>query len=118
MAVSSALIVYQKLKITIMKKLVFLAIAAMLSIGAFAQTPTTSSSDKKQDMKDLRKDIKDVRKDKKERKEDLKEGDKAGAKEETKDIRADKKDIKADAKDLKKDGVKHPIRRAKRQIHK
>ena len=36
---------------------------------------------------------------------------------ETKDIKADKKNIAGDTKDLKNDGVKHPVKRAHRQIH-
>ncbi len=105
-----------------MKKLTIAVAAVLLSIGAFAQTTTpqtttSAQTDKKQDMKDMRKDVKDVRHDKRLRHYEVKHGDKAAAKKETKDIRSDKKEFKGDAKDLRKDGVKHPIKRADRQIH-
>ncbi|MDP4285798.1 MAG: hypothetical protein Q8891_15380 [Bacteroidota bacterium] len=101
-----------------MKKVILTLLVAMLTAGAFAQTTTPApATDKKKDMKDLRKDVRDTRHDKRQRTHDLKEGDKAAARAETKDIRSDKKDIAANTKDLKKDGVKHPIKRAHRQIH-
>jgi hypothetical protein len=105
-----------KLNITIMKKITLFMLGALLTAGAFAQTPATAASDKKEDMKDLRKDIRDVRKDKRELLDAKKDGDKTEVKEIRKDIKEDRKDIKADAKDLRADGVKHPVRRAKRQI--
>lgn len=100
-----------------MKKLTIAVVAVLLSIGAFAQITTPPQSDKKQDIKDVRHDVKDVRHDKRLRHYELKHGDKAEAKKQTKDIRADKRDLKGDAKDLRKDGVKHPIKRASKQIH-
>ena len=100
-----------------MKKIIFASVASLLfSVCAMSQTTTPPVADKKADMQNLRKDIRDVRKDKAARRNELKEGDKADAKELTKDIKADKKDIKADTKDLKADGVKHPVKRAERQI--
>ena len=99
-----------------MKKLLMAAFFTAVTMGAFAQTATPANADKKQDMKDVRHDIRDVNKDKKLRNADLKAGDKVAARAETKDINADKKDIKGDAKDLRHDGVKHPIKRAHRQI--
>jgi len=101
-----------------MKKLFLLSFAAILTCGAFAQTttPTTTSVDKKQDMKDLRTDIRDKRQDKRQRRKDLAAGNKLAAKSMTQDIKAENKDIKADSKDLKADGVKHPVKRADRQI--
>lgn len=100
-----------------MKKAILTLFVGLLTAGAFAQTTTQANTDKKKDMKDLRKDVRDVRQDKRQRTYDLKHGDKALAKAETKDVKADKKDIKGDAKDLKKDGVKHPLKRADKQIH-
>ena len=94
-----------------MKKLFFLIICAGLTFTVSAQ-----DSARKAGMKDLRKDLRDVKKDKKERAADLKAGDKDAAKQETKDIKADKKEIAADAKTLKAKGVKHPVRRAEKQI--
>ena len=53
-----------------MKKITLFILGALLTAGAFAQTPTTATAaDKKADMKDLRKDIRDERKDKRERKQ-------------------------------------------------
>ena len=99
-----------------MKKLTLMVLTAMFTLGAFAQTTTTTQTDKKQDMKDLRKDTRDIRHDKSLRTYEMKHGDKAEAKAETKNIKADKTDRKGDVKDLKADGVKHPMKRADRQI--
>jgi hypothetical protein len=96
-----------------MKKVFFLLIGATLTIGAMAQDST-----RKAGMKDLRKDIRDKRADKVARAADIKAGDKTAAKAETADIKADKKDIQGDKKTLQSEGVKHPIRRADRQIRK
>ncbi len=103
-----------------MKRILFASVAALLfSVSAMAQTGTTTppATDRKADMKDMRKDLTDIRKDRAERRKEIKEGDKDKARELTKDIKADKKDIKNDAKDLRGDGVKHPVKRAERQIH-
>jgi Ni/Co efflux regulator RcnB len=100
-----------------MKKVIFTLLVAMLTAGAFAQTATPATTDKQKDMKDLRKDVRDTRHDKRLKAYELKHGDKTEAKAETKDIKADKKDTKAEVKDLKEDGVKHPLKRADRQIH-
>jgi len=103
-----------------MKKTILTLLVGILTTGAFAQTTapaTTASTDKRKDMKDLRKDVRDERHDKKLRTYEVKHHDKAEAKAETKDINADKKDIHSDAKDLKNDGVKHPLKRADKQIH-
>lgn len=99
-----------------MKKTIIIAASMLLTMGAFAQTTTPAKSEKRQDMRDLRKDIKDVHQDKKERRADIKEGDKSEVKADTRDIRADKKDIHSDRKELKQEGVKHPIKKAHRQI--
>jgi hypothetical protein len=99
-----------------MKKTILTLFVGLLTAGAFAQT-TTPATDKQKDMKDLKSDVRDVRHDKKERAADRKNGDVADAKAETKDIKADKKDMKGDVKDLKEDGVKHPLKKADRQIH-
>jgi Ni/Co efflux regulator RcnB len=100
-----------------MKKVILTLLVAMLTAGAFAQTTTPATTDKQKDMKDLRKDVRDTRHDKRLKAYELKHGDKTEAKAETKDIKADNKDIKGDVKDLKQDGVKHPLKRADRQIH-
>jgi hypothetical protein len=102
-----------------MKKTILTLFIGLLTAGVFAQTttPTPASTDKHNDMKDLKKDVRDVRHDKKVRAYEVKHHDKAEAKAETKDIKADNKDINGDVKDLKKDGVKHPLKRADKQIH-
>lgn len=102
-----------------MKKGILTLFVGLLTAGAFAQTttPAVANSDKHQDMKDLKKDVRDVRHDKKLKAYEVKHHDKVEAKAETKDIKGDKKDIHGDVKDLKKDGVKHPLKRADRQIH-
>jgi hypothetical protein len=102
-----------------MKKVILTLFAGLLTAGTFAQTttPTTASADKHKDMKDLRKDVRDERHDKKLKTYELKHHDKVEAKAEAKDIKGDKKDINGDVKDLKHDGVKHPLKRANKQIH-
>nr|WP_294898101.1 hypothetical protein [uncultured Pedobacter sp.] len=101
-----------------MKKVIVTLMVGLFSAAAFAQTTTPATADKKKDMTDLRKDIKDERHDKQLRKYEVKHGDKTEAKAETKDINADKKGINSDVKGLKKDGIKHPEKRAVKQIHK
>jgi len=96
-----------------MKKLLSVIAGALLfSFTSMAQEPATKTG-----MKDMRKDIRDVRKDKRQRHEALENGNKAKAKKLTKDIKGDKKDINGDRKNLQSEGVKHPIKRADRQIH-
>lgn len=99
------------LKIKTMKKILFVMLCAGLTFGAMAQ-----DSARKAGMKDMRKDLKDINKDKKERAADLKAGNKTAAAAETKDIRSDKKDVAKDARKLKKEGIKHPVKRAQKQI--
>lgn len=103
-----------------MKKVILTLTIALLTAGAFAQTTTPAkavTTDEHKDMKHLRKDVRDERHDKKLRTYEATHHDKAEAKVETKDIKADKKDMAVDVKDLKQDGVKHPLKRAARQIH-
>ncbi|HEU5365400.1 MAG TPA: hypothetical protein VFU62_07705 [Hanamia sp.] len=100
-----------------MKKAILTLFVGLLTAGAFAQTTATASTDQHKDMKDLKKDVREVRHDKKLKAYEVKHGDKAEAKAENKDIKGDKKDIKGDVKNLKQDGVKHPLKRADRQIH-
>jgi hypothetical protein len=108
----------------LMKKTVFLlasglffTVAAMAQTGATTSTTTTQNPAVKSGMKDLRHDIRDERKDKRQRAEALENGNKARAKKLTKDIHSDQKDINQDKKQLQSEGVKHPIKRADRQIH-
>ncbi|RTL48557.1 MAG: hypothetical protein EKK39_12375 [Sphingobacteriales bacterium] len=108
-----------------MKKTVFLlttglffTIAAMAQTGATATTSTTTQNPAvKSGMKDMRHDVRELRKDKRQRDEALENGNKAKANALGKDIRSDKKDINHDRKQLQSEGVKHPIKRADRQIH-
>ena len=98
-------------KLLIMKKVLFLFVFSTLSFFAMSQT-----SEKKVEMKDVRKDLKEIKKEKKDRNADLKAGKIADAAKDSKEIKKDKKDVAKDAKDLKKEGVKHPIKRAEKQI--
>lgn len=99
-----------------MKTISLAALAALFSIGAWAQTPRRTA-DKRHDMKDLRKDTREVRHDKSLRNYELKHHDYAEARHQTRDIRKDLRSRRSDVKDLKRDGVKHPQIRADRQIH-
>ncbi len=98
-------------KTLIMKKVLFLFVFSALSFCAMSQT-----SEKKVEMKDVRKDLKDIKKERKDRNADLKAGNTADAAKDSKEIKKDKKDLAKDAKGLKKEGVKHPIKRAEKQI--
>ena len=104
-----------------MKKVLFIAVATMFSTVMFAQTTATTATvanpQTKADMKDLRTDIKDKRQDKEQRAADLKSGNTVAAKDMTKAVKTENRDIKTDKSEAKADGVKHPIRRADRQIH-
>lgn len=102
-----------------MKKLFLIAIAGLLTAGAFAQstTPVIAKTDKQKDMKDLRKDVRDERHDKKLERYDVKHHELAKAEKEKMEIKSDNKDMRGDVKDLRKDGVKHPIKRAHKHIH-
>ena len=98
-----------------MKKLSLSIATMMFAMMLFAQDAQNPQTAKQ--MTDLRKDIKDVRKDKVKRNMALRQGNKEEVKELNKGIKQDKQDIKDDAKNLKAEGVKHPIKRAERQIH-
>lgn len=101
-----------------MKKLLFASMTILVfSMGAMAQSTTPQTSEKKEAMKDLRKDIRGMHKDRMALKNEIKEGDIEAAKALKKDINHGRNDIRQDARDLKEDGVKHPVKRAARQIH-
>ena len=100
-----------------MKKVIFIIAGAMFTLTTMAQTTTPVPTQKQIDSKDLRKDIREKRADKRELKADVKAKDKAAAKAELKEIKTDNKDIHQDAKTLKAEGVKHPVKRAEKQIH-
>ncbi len=97
-----------------MKKSFLLGLFALGSTVMFAQT---TPSQKAQDMKEVRTDVRDLKKDEIARRADIKAGDKTAAQDVTPQIKADKKELAVDAKQAKADGVKHPVKRAKRQIH-
>lgn len=99
-----------------MKKIILSLAIAFCTAGAFAQT-THPKADQKKDMKDMRKDVKDMRTDKAIRHRELKNGHIVAAHHTTRDMRADKRDMHRNTRDLKADGVKHPVKRADRQIH-
>ncbi len=101
-----------------MKKIIFVSAICFLGIGAFAQTTTPTTVDtKQQDMKDLRTDIRHKRQDEHQKSADVKDGNTVAAKSARHDIKVENKDIKTDANAARAKGVKHPIRRAHRQIH-
>ncbi len=105
-----------------MKKMILCTTTALfMTVCLNAQTVSTAnpvSPETKAGMKDLRKDLRDVKKDRHHLNGEIKEGDKAGARAIGRDIRKDKKDIHEDAAALKGQGVKHPIKRAERQLRK
>ncbi|MEN9684441.1 MAG: hypothetical protein RLZZ28_227 [Bacteroidota bacterium] len=100
-----------------MKTILFAVLTmGVFSIGAGAQNNASLNEEKNAEMKDLKKDIRDVHRDKAARKHELREGDKAEARKLNRDIREDKKDIKEDRRDLREEGVKHPEKRARKQL--
>ena len=100
-----------------MKKIILTSAIAFLGIGAFAQTTPAAPTQKATDMKDLRTDIRDKRQDKRQEAADIKSGNAAAAASAKQNIKAENQNIKADAANAKADGVKHPIKKAQRQIH-
>ena len=98
-----------------MKNLVIVAALFLAtSIGVTAQTAPTAPV--KEEMKDMRQQIKQKRQDVRERKQDIATGNTAAAHAETQEIRGDKSAIAADRQTLQAEGVKHPVRKAKREI--
>ena len=95
-----------------MKKVLFLVIGALLTTVSFAQT-----TPKKEDEKHLRTDIREKREDNKEVNKDVAHMNFKAAKADHKDKVADKKAMHHRASRLKNRGVKHPVSRAKHQIH-
>lgn len=95
------------------KSIIVAALFLATTIGMNAQTQPAPV---KEGMKEMRHDVKQKRQDKRERKEALATGNQAAAQAEKKEIRSDKKEINADRKDLKAQGVKHPEKKAKKQI--
>jgi hypothetical protein len=94
-----------------MKKIIFFALGLMLTVGAFAQS--TENAEKKE----LRKDIRAKRADNKEAAKDASKLKFKKAHEEREDAQAHNKDEHRHADNLKKQGVKHPISKAKHEIH-
>jgi hypothetical protein len=107
-----------------MKKILLIAVAALFSGAAFAQTTTpvaatpadTRTPTEKAQMKDLRQDERAYDNKKAEAKHAINKGYIAAAKTDLAAEKADKQDIKADAKTLKSEGVKHPVKLAAKQI--
>ncbi len=98
-------------KKTIMKKLVFTAIAALFTVATFAQTtpaattptiaPATTTVEKTQ-MKDLRQDVRAYDNKKAEAKHAINKGNLTAAQTDLAAAKVDKQDIKADAKNIEK----------------
>jgi hypothetical protein len=95
-----------------MKKLLFILLGVTFTTLTFAQTEP-----KKVEEKQLRKDIRGKREENKETVKDASRLKLKDAKEEHKDSRVYKKAQKRHATALKRKGVKHPVSRAKHQIH-
>lgn len=95
-----------------MKKTLFFILGAFLTTAAFAQTET-----KKQDESHLRTDIREKKEEKHEVAKDVDHLNFKAAKADHKDVVTEKKAIHRHATRLKNRGVKHPINRAKHQIH-
>ena len=95
-----------------MKNLIMVAALFLAtSIGINAQTAPV-----KQGMKDLRQDVKAKRQDKRQLKAAVATGNKAAVRAEKIELKGDRRNIAVDRKNLKAHGVKHPVKKAKRQI--
>lgn len=95
-----------------MKKLILVAFGIALTTISFAQT-----TPKKEDEKHLRTDIRDKREDNHAVTKDVTHLNLKDAKVDHRYVKADKRAIHRNATRLKRRGVKHPIVRAKHQIH-
>ena len=95
-----------------MKKLLLFLLGATLTTVSFAQT-----TPKKEDEQHLRTDIRDKREDNQAVTKDVTHLKLKDAKEDHKFVKSDKKDIHRRTTILKRRGVKHPVVRAKHQIH-
>ena len=95
-----------------MKKLLFLLLGAGLTTISFAQT-----TPKKVEEKELRHDIREKREEKHEVGKDVTHLNIKKAKADHKDVVTEKKAERRHAAQLRRHGVKHPVSRAKHQIH-
>ncbi|WP_461453303.1 hypothetical protein [Mucilaginibacter sp.] len=103
-----------------MKKIVLLAVAAMFSAAAFAQTTpatiTSTTPPVKTQMKDLRQDVRAYDNKKAEAKAEINKGNLAAAKTDLAAAKVDKADIKADKATLKSEGIAHPVKLATKEV--
>jgi hypothetical protein len=95
-----------------MKKLLFVILGATLTSISFAQT-----TPKKVEEKQLRHDIRERREENHEVAKDVSHLNLKKAKADHKDVVTEKKAIRHHSAQLKRRGVKHPVSRAKHQIH-
>ncbi|HWK07010.1 MAG TPA: hypothetical protein VNS58_25420 [Puia sp.] len=95
-----------------MKKLLFILLGGTLTSLGFAQT-----TPKKVEEKELRHDIREKREEKHEVGKDLAHLNIKKARADHKDVVTEKKAEHRHAAQLKRQGVKHPVSRAKHQIH-
>lgn len=96
-----------------MKKIVFLVITGLvLCTGAIAQ-----SKDIKNDKKDLKNSIKEKKEDKKETRKDLVHLKIKSAMEENREVGRHRRSIHKQGGHLEAHGVKHPVSKAKHQVH-
>jgi len=91
-----------------MKKLLFILIATVLSAGAMAQTAVEKNQ------KDIKKDAKEVRAERRQRNKLIVHGKFRKASHKQKEVNIDRKDMNADKKELKIQGVKDPVKDAKK----
>jgi hypothetical protein len=96
-----------------MKKIVFLLITGLvLCTGAMAQ-----SKDVKQDKQELKNSIKDKKEDKKETRTDLTHLKIKSAMNKNKEVGRHRRSIHKQGEHLEAHGVKHPVLKAKHEVH-
>ena len=95
-----------------MKKVFFFLLGVALTSVAVAQT-----TEKKEDMNHLKKNIREKREENHEVNKDVTHLNFKQAKADHKDKVAEKRAVRVHADRLKNEGVKHPVAKAKHQIH-
>ena len=97
-----------------MKKLMFILLGTVLTVGAMAQTaPSQTTPTNKAAEKAMVHDVKELKEDRKERNTKYAHGKFRAAKQEQKHINAHRKHLHANKKHLKNKGVETPVENAK-----
>jgi hypothetical protein len=101
-----------------MKKVMFLLLGTVLTVGAMAQTvPTQTTPTKKAAEKAMVHDVKELKDNRKDRNTKFAQGKFRAAKQEQKHIKAHRKHLNANKKHLRNKGVETPVENAKAKVN-